>query len=53
MATINIQMQCPVLPWVWLQCELVCDDPSNTVLMMSPSLSHYCLDREASWASAL
>ena len=39
-------MQCPVLLWVWLQCELVCDDPSNTVLMMPPSLSHYCLDRE-------
>ena len=28
-----------VLLWVWLQFELVCDDPRNTVLMMPPSLS--------------
>ena len=39
MTTVNIQVECPVLLWVWLQFELVCDDPRNTVLMMPPSLS--------------
>jgi len=39
MATISIQMQCPVLLWVWLQFELVCDDPRNTALMMPSSLA--------------
>ena len=29
---INIQVQCPMLLWVWLQFELVCDNPRNTVL---------------------
>ena len=43
---INVQVQCPVLLWVWLQFELVCDDPRNTVLMNPPSLSHYCLEGE-------
>ena len=38
--TMNIQVQCPVLLWVWLQFELVRDDPRNTVLMMPPLLSH-------------
>jgi len=35
MATINIQVQCPVLRirWIWLLFE-----SQNTVLMMSPSL---------------
>ena len=37
--TMNIQVQCPVLLWVWLQFELV-RDPRNTVLMMPPLLSH-------------
>ena len=40
MVTMNIQVQCPVLLWVWLQFELVCDDPRNTVLVMPPLLSH-------------
>ena len=44
MATMNMQVQCPVLLWVWLQFELVCDDPRNIVLMIHPSLSHYCLE---------
>ena len=46
MATIIIQVQCPVLLWVviWLQFELVCDDPSNTVLMMP--VSHACVGGE-------
>jgi len=26
-------VKCPVLLWVWLQFELVCDGPRNTVLM--------------------
>jgi len=30
---INIQEQCPALLWVWLQYELVCDDPRNTILI--------------------
>ena len=37
---INIHVQCPVLLWVWLQFELVCDDPRNTVVMTPPSISH-------------
>ena len=47
MATLNniMQLQCPVL-WVWLQFELVCDYPRNTVLVMPPSLSHYSLEGE-------
>jgi len=46
MATIIIQVQCPVLLWVviWLQFELVCDDLSNTVLMMP--VSHACVGGE-------
>jgi len=28
---IDIQAQCPVLLCVWLQFELVCDDPRKTV----------------------
>jgi len=46
MATIIIQVQCPVLLWVviWLQFELVCNDPSNTVLMMP--MSHACVGGE-------
>jgi len=31
-------VQCPVLVLVWLQFELVCEDPRNRVLMMPPSL---------------
>ena len=30
--------ECPVLVLVWLQFELVCEDPRNRVLMMPPSL---------------
>ena len=37
-------MQCQVVPLVWVQFELVCDDPKNTVLMMPPSLSHWSLE---------
>jgi len=40
MATISIQVQCPDLLWVLLPFELVCDDPRNTVLIDSVSLSH-------------
>jgi len=43
---INIQVQCPVLLWVWLQFELVCDDPRNTVVIFPLPLSHYCLEGE-------
>ena len=25
----DIEVQCPMLLWVWLQFELVCDDPRN------------------------
>ena len=32
---------------IWLEIELVCDDPRNTMLMMPSSLSHYCLEGEA------
>jgi len=35
-----------VLVWVWLQFELVCDDPRNTVLIMHPSLSHFSFEGE-------
>jgi len=43
---INTQVQCPVLLCVWLQFELVCDDLRNTVLMLPPSISHYCIEGE-------
>ena len=41
---INMQVQCLMLLWVaW---AVSCDDPRNTVLMMPPPLSHYCLEGE-------
>ena len=43
---INIQVQRPVLLWIWLHFELMCDDPRNTVLMMPPSFSHYYLEED-------
>jgi len=50
---IIIQVQCPMPQWVWLQFELVCDDPRNTyaVLMIPPPLSHCCLDGKDQWES--
>jgi len=46
MATVNVQMRCTVLLSVWVQFELMCDDPKYkyTVLMMPPSLSRYSLE---------
>jgi len=44
MTIVNLQVQCPVLLLVWLQLELVRDDPRNTVLMMPPPISHYSLE---------
>ena len=42
MVTINIQVQCPVLLWVWLQIfELLCDDPRNTVLMTKEEMRRF------------
>jgi len=43
---INIKVQCPVLLWIWLHFELMCDDSRNTVLMMPPSFSHYYLEED-------
>ena len=40
------RMQSAVSSVVWLQFELVCNDPRNTVLMMPPSLPHYSLGGE-------
>jgi len=39
-------VQCPVVLWVWLQFELVSNDPRDTVLMMPPSFSCYYLEGE-------
>ena len=36
---INTQVKCPVFLWVWLQFELVYDDPGTKVLMMLPITS--------------
>ena len=44
MTIVNLQVQCPVLLLIWLQLELVCNDPRNTVLMMPPPISHYSLE---------
>ena len=40
MATINMQVQCPVLLWVWLQFELCVMIPEvQCMLLMPPPLS--------------
>ena len=46
----DIEVQCPTLLWVWLQFELVCDDPRTTVLDTSTTFSLYSLEgKERSW----
>jgi len=44
---ISIQVQCPVLLWIWLHFELMSDDPRNTVLIDdASSFSHYYLEED-------